>query len=44
MATMATNPLEAFHWTPQPKAAALLRRLVDELLVPIPLPPTWRIE
>jgi len=29
---MAPNPLEAFQWTPQPKAAALLRRLVDQLL------------
>jgi hypothetical protein len=37
MAKTATNPLEAFQWTPQPKAAALVRCLVDELLAADPI-------
>ena len=36
MAMTATNPLEAFQWTPQPKAAALIGCLVDELLAADP--------
>jgi hypothetical protein len=37
MAVTSTNPLEAFQWTPQPKAAALVRCLVDELLAADPI-------
>jgi len=32
MPTLTTNPLEQFHWTPQPAAEQLVRDIVDRIL------------